>query len=322
MFVFVVSLKGLKMDTATFYMTAMPSTPDPSVQHSTDNTGPLSNPLYFKTPLIPFLAAWPITIMCLIIYSYNLVRYKHSTVTIPLIFFPLLLFSGILDNMYDFETNADINEYKSKNLLAMILVLTVLAVLSVVYVIYYSARGIQNRRGYQLLSQTADDDEENTVLYARGDTEDRDMAQITSRPADTEKWFRIIDEYMTANVMWALTTYNILLVVIYIARYITHKDDNIIRELDVGIISLGLLAFLVAIAIIDFFLFTHPPNGSVFMHYAIVAVFALNFTIDFYAQVKYCEIITITVFFIAAFCAVYKIKKFVDIGVAPTKKTN
>ena len=100
-------------------------------------------------------------------------------------------------------------------------------------------------------------------MNSRGDTEDRDMAQITSRPADTEKWFRIIDEYMAANVML-----------------------------------------------------------SVFMHYAIVAVFALNFTIDFYTQVKYCEIITITVFFIVAFCAVYKIKIFVNIGVAPTKKTN
>ena len=134
------------MDTTTLYMTVMPSTPDPSDQHSTDNMGPLSNPLYFKTPFIPFLAAWPITIMCLIIYSYNLVQYKHSAVTIPLIFFPLLLFSGILDNIYDFATNADINEYKAKNLLAMVLVLTVLAVLCVVCVIYYSTWGFKIAR--------------------------------------------------------------------------------------------------------------------------------------------------------------------------------
>ena len=134
------------MDTTTLYMTVMLSTPDPSVQHSTDNMGPLSNPLYFKTPFIPFLAAWPITIMCLIIYSYNLVQYKHSAVTIPLIFFPLLLFSGILDNIYDFATNADIKEYKAKNLLAMVLVLTVLAVLRVVCVIYYSTWGFKIAR--------------------------------------------------------------------------------------------------------------------------------------------------------------------------------
>ena len=58
------------------------------------------------------------------------------------------------------------------------------------------------------------------------------------------------------------------------------------------------------------------------MHYVIVAVFALNFTMDFYAQVKYCEIITITAFFVASFLTVYKIKIFTDIGVAATKKVN
>lgn len=284
------------------------------------NGAPFSNPLYFKTPLIPFLAAWPLTFLCLVIYVYNLVKYRHAKVTIKMIFFPVLLISGILDNAYDFVTDAKVSEYKAAPLMVLIVVFSVLALVSMGYLAAYTVESLKHPSDTPLALGDGGD----VVLYSRlanndSDDDDTEKVRIT-RQKDPGRWYKLINEYLTGNVIWALTTYNILITLVYVARYISHTDENYIREMDVAILSCVLLIVLGGMALVDYFLFKNPANGSVFLQYGISAVFALNFTLDFYGQVKFCEIITLVAVFAAFFMMVYKIKVFIDIGARASKK--
>lgn len=280
------------------------------------NGRPFSNPLYFKTILVPFMVVWPLAVLCLIIYIYNLVNYKHSKVTMKMVFFPVLLFAGIIDNFYDLITKASIDEYNSTTLILLTGVFGALAVISITYLISYTKESLQANRYAPLIQ----DDEDDIVLFSRD--EDAENIQLSMRSPNHDRWNRIIDEYITANVIWGLTTYNVMITLIYAARYITHTDHNYIREEDVAFVSAAHLLLLGIFAVCDFFLFKTPSCGSVFMHYAISAVFALNFTLDFFNQVKYCEILTLVSFFLSVFLSVYKLKLFIDIGVPAGKKVN
>ena len=147
--------------------------------------------------------------------------------------------------------------------------------------------------------------------------DDEDLEEV---PMD--RWQRIIDEYMTTNIIWALTTYNLMLMIIYVSRYITHTDRNYMREIDVALVSAVLLSLVIVLVLFDYFLFKNPSNGSVFLHYLIAAVFALNFTIDFQAQVGFCEILTLGVFFFCVFLAAWKLWVFIELGTPASKKNN
>lgn len=272
------------------------------------NGSAFSNPLYFKTALVGFLGAWPLAAMCIVVYVYNLFNYKNFKVTAKMVFFPVLLFAGIMDNTYDIVTKAKVSEYTEQTLMAMVVVTSILAVISLLYLGTYTYESMKMMNGnlYQPLAQ-----EDEMELSRNGDG----ISTMT-------RYQRIIDEYMTSNIVWGLTTYNMMLVLIYASRYITHTDKNLVRELDVALVSSILLVFIVIMALLDFFLFRNPSNGSVFMHYGIAAVFALNFTVDFQAQVGFCELITLGVFFVAVFLSVYKVKLFMDIGMPIGKKDN
>ena len=294
------------------------TTPPPPVATSGDwKTGPpsgtvhqilyvngtaFSNPLYFKTSLVGFLAAWPLAFMCYTIYFYNICNYKNFRVTAKMLFFPLLMLPGIIDNIYDLATEAKVSEYDNTTLIAMIITMALFAVISLVYLSLYCLESIK-AKSRQLYEPLATDEDEDSLS-----------------PAGRGRWWRIIDEYMVANSIWGLTTYNMMLTLIYVARYVTHNDYNLVRESDVAIVSLVLLGFLIIVAIMDFLLFRHPCNGCVFMQYAIGAVFALNFTVDFQAQVDFCEILTLAVFFVAVFLTIYKFFIYVQLGVPAGKK--
>lgn len=279
------------------------------------NGSAFSNPLYFKTSLISFLGAWPLAIMCIVVYMYNLFNYKNFKITAKMIFFPVLLFAGIADNSYDIITGADVSEYTEETLVAMIVVTSIFAVISLLYLGTYTYESMKSmgRSLYQPLAQ--EEKIEMTVFNRTGSGSGDSISTMT-------RYQRLIDEYMTANIIWGLTTYNMMLVLIYASRYITHTDKNLIRELDVALVSVILLIFIVIMVLLDFFLFRNPSNGSVFMHYVVAGVFALNFTVDFQAQVGFCEILTLAVFFVAVFLSVYKIKLFIDIGMPAGKKEN
>lgn len=256
-----------------------------------------------------FLVSWPIAIVCFVVYFYNIVNYKNMFVTKKMMVFPVLLFPGIIDNAYDIATRADVNEYTTNRLSVLIVVFVVMSIISLLYLGCYMYESIHpNRKGmYRRLqdSDVEDDNDDGKINSSPG---------ISSEHKQRSRWQRIIDEYMTANILWSVTVYNIMLVLIYTARYITHKDKNYIRELDVAFLSVILFGLVIIIVIFDFVLFRHPASGSVFMHYVVAAVFALNFTIDFQAQVGFCEIITLSVFFVCVFLAVFKIKMFVELG--------
>ena len=275
-----------------------------------------SNPLYFKTAIVGFLGAWPLAIMCIIVYMYNLCNYKNFKVTAKMVFFPVLLFAGIMDNCYDIITGAKVSEYNSTILIAMIVSLSVLSAISLLYLGTYTYESMKMMNGnlYQPLAQ--EDTMEMTVFSRTGGNEESGGGSSMGRSQP------IIDEYMTSNIVWGLTTYTMMLTLIYAARYITHTDNNLIREVDLAVVSAVLLVFIVIMTLLDFFLFRNPANGSVFMHYVIAAVFALNFTVDFQAQVGFCEILTLAAFFVAVFLAVYKMKLFIEIGVPAGKKDN
>lgn len=266
---------------------------------STLNPSPFSNPLYFKTSLVGFLVSWPIGIMCFIMFFYNLANYKNSTVTFKMVFFPLLLVPGIIDNFYDIVTNADIKKYDKTNLIVLIGVFTVLAVLSLIYLALYMYDTIK-RSPYMRLAN--DEDEEDEVPIGR--------------------WKRVIDDYATSNIIWALTVSNMMILAIYAARYITHLDKNFMREIDVALLSGVLLGMVIIVVLFDFAFFKNPSSGSVFMHYMVGAVYSLNFTIDFQAQVGFCELLTLVVFFLCAFLVVLKLKAFLELGHAVAKKTD
>lgn len=273
------------------------------------HTSPFSNPLYFKTALVAFLAQWPIVFMCYVVFIYNLVNYKNMRATVKMIFFPVLLFPTILDNSYDIITGASVDKYDSTHLRALIGVFSVMAAASLIYLASYMYEALRNPNSKGMYRRLATSDEMET---------DEDQPQT----APMSRWRRIIDEYMTANIIWSITVYNMMLLAIYVARYITHTDKNFMREVDVALLSAVLGGVVIIVVIFDFALFRNPASGSVFMHYVIAAVFSLNFTIDFHAQVGFCEILTLGVFFVSVFLAVFKLKMFVELGTPATKKIN
>ena len=229
-------------------------------------------------------------------------------------FFPLLLVAGIMDNVYDIATEAKISKYDETTLAVLIGVFSVLGLISLVYVVIYTMESMSMSR-YLPLAQ----DDEETVIFSA----DNQGIQISApNQPDPNRWGRVIEEYMAANLIWGLTSYNMMLILIYTSRYITHTDNNYMRETDVALVSGVLLIILLVMAIIDIFLFKNPSSGSVFMHYVVVAVFSLNFTIDFQAQVGYCELFTLGVFFGAVFLAIYKLKLYIDVGVSAGKKVD
>lgn len=282
------------------------SVPTPTVAPSalTLHPSPFSNPLYFKTSLVSFLVSWPIAILCFVVYFYNLANYKNMGVTVKMVFFPVLLSAGILDNFYDIITNADVNKYDKTQLGVLIGAFTVQAVISLVYLAAYMYNTIRPGQ----------------YMYRRLPTSDEDEGD--SGEAPMERWRRIIDEYATSNIIWALTVSNMMILAIYVARYITHLDKNFMREIDVALLSAVLLGMVIIVVVFDFALFKNPSSGSVFMHYLVAAVYSLNFTIDFQAQVGFCELLTLAVFFISVFLVVVKLKAFIELGQAATKKTN
>lgn len=246
--------------------------------------------------------------MCFVVYFYNLANYKNMSTTAKMIFFPLLMVPGILDNIYDFVTGADVDKYKTTQLAVLIAIYVVMAIISVLYLGAYTYESMNPERNGKYIRLSTSDDDNN-------ETDDG-----YSNRVPLGKWQRIIDEYMTANIIWAVTTYNLMLVVIYVARYITHADGNYIREVDVAIVSAVLLGLIVVLAILDFVLFKHPASGSVFMHYVVASVFALNFTVDFQSHVGFCELLTLGTFFLGVFLAVFKLKMFVELGMPASKK--
>ena len=215
-----------------------------------------------------------------------------------------------MDNIYDYSTESKVSAYSGNTLGVMIGIFSLLGLMSIFYVILYMFDSM-NMSKYTLLKQ----DDEDTDMFSA----DRGQFLKKNQP-DPNKWGRIIEEYMAANIVWGLMTYNLMLILIYTSRYITHIDHNYMRETDVFIVSIVLSLMLKLTAMLDFFLFKNPSSGSVFMHYFIFAVFSLNFTMDFHSQVGYCEIFTLGVFFAAVFLFVYKIKIYIDIGVSAGKK--
>ncbi len=271
-----------------------------------------SNPLYFKTVLVPILATWPLILMVLTIYLYNLWRViksptRNYRVTMKMNFFPMLLFAMILDNGYDWTTSASVNEFSSKTLGFLIGVFGLLAGLSLVFVAAYTWDSIQSgaNNGFK-------PNEEGAVLS--GGSGDSDRVDLPSRLKYPGRWRTIINEYITINVVYGLAVYNLLLLIVYVMRYTTHVDENYMRESDVAYASLAIIILLVPLIIMDYFMFRFPPTASIMMHYYLVIVFGLSFTVDFFNQVKYCELITLVVTFGALFLFVFKIKIFTDIG--------
>ncbi|RUS70284.1 hypothetical protein EGW08_016703 [Elysia chlorotica] len=287
-----------------------------------------SNPLYFKTLLIPILASWPLTFVIFIIYAYNTMRgvgyiSRPPKVTAKMIFLPLLLVPMIVDNYYDLITKASVSEYDSDILLLIIIAMALFVVISIAYITFYCFQLVQNnnyikKSGYTRLSMVdsiSEDAQENDGNDdERGGAELNVNIKLPSRIKNPNRWDIIVNEYMTMNGVYGLMIYNILLLIIYVMRYLTNKDTNCIRETDVAIISAVLGALLIPNIIFDWLTFKIPQAASLVMHYYLISVFALNFTLDFYDQLEYCEEITLGITFAATFLTAGKFKLFNDIG--------
>jgi len=279
-----------------------------------------SNPLYFKTVLVPILATWPLILMVLTIYLYNLWRViksptRNYRVTMKMNFFPILLFAMILDNGYDWTTSASVNKFSTKTLGFLIGAFGVLAALSLVFAAGYTWDSIRSgaNNGFK-------PNEEGEVRYSRlsaGEEEggeDSDKVELPSRLRYPGRWRTIINEYITINVVYGLTIYTLQLLLVYVMRYTTHVDNNYMRESDAAYASLAMVILLVPLVIMDYFMFRFPPTACIVTHYYLVGVFGLSFTVDFFNQVRYCELMTLVVTFAALFLFVFKIKIFTDIG--------
>ncbi|GFR76006.1 hypothetical protein ElyMa_005790000 [Elysia marginata] len=257
-----------------------------------------SNPLYLKGMEVAILQLI-IAGMCLTIYGYNIFQFKNHRLTKKMVFFPFLLFPGIIDNIYDYVTMGDVGNFETNAIVTLLIIMVLFAVLSLLYTAMYTydAHIYDAKVRYTPLSQ---EDESGIELG------DFDGGGGDKKRMRTTRWETII-EYMSANVVWAITTYNMMLILIYAARYISHTDHNYMRELDVAIISIVLMGFLVLLGVADFILFNNPANGSIFMQYVTVAFFALSLSASFHAQVGFCELLTVVGFLAAAFATVYRL---------------
>ena len=275
-----------------------------------------SNPLYFKTVMVPIFVTIPMSLMVFIIYSYNLMQVmksplKNYRVTLKMNFFPMLLFATILDNGYDWTTGAEVKNYSSSTLSFLTAAFGVLAALSLVFAAGYTWDSVRNGFNNGLKTR-----EVGAALYSRLEEEESIVLStvLPSKVLRPNRWRTIINEYMTINVVYGLAVYNVLLVILYALRHTTHTDNNYIREADVAYISLAMLILLVPLVVLDWFMFEFPATASIISHYYVITIFAVNFTLDFFNQVKYCEMLTLGMVFVGVFLFIYKIKLFSDIG--------
>lgn len=286
---------------------ALRPAPNPNPPTIYVNGKAFSNPLYLKGMEVAVLQLI-IAGMCLVIYGYNIIWFKHHRLTKKMVFFPFMLFPAIIDNIYDFVTGGDVTEFDTGSIVALLIIMVVFAVLSMLYTALYTYDAYVGSKNiaYSPLNQEDDDDGggtsiEMTLLNGSDTPQERRAPRKRS-----VRWDVLID-HMTANVIWAIASYNMMLILIYAARYISHTDHNYMREVDVAIVSLVLIGFLVILGVADFFLFNNPANGALFMQYVTVAFFALSLTISFQAQVGYCEILTLVGFLAASFMTVYRL---------------
>ena len=239
-----------------------------------------SNPLYFKTVLVPILAVWPLTLITLAIYLYNIFSKNMINtyrVSIKMNFFPMLLFPIIIDNVYDYVSNVDVKKYDSKTLVFLIVLQGILGFFSMIFTLMYTWEAV--KKGSSSL------EEDEAVLYTRLKTSEEGDEGAVNLPSNLRfpgRWKTIMNEYLTMNVVWGLTINNLMLFIVYVMRYITYNDNMLMREIDVTAISLAIGLVLIPLVIIDIWLFAYPATASLSMHYYILAVYAINFTVEYY----------------------------------------
>ncbi|GFO15360.1 hypothetical protein PoB_004186500 [Plakobranchus ocellatus] len=244
-----------------------------------------SNPLNFKTLLVPIFLVCPINILALIINMYNIVVaigdkrrgiIQHFRVNIKILCFHLLIIPTIVDNTYDSVTKIDVEKYSSVTQMVFIIVMGIATLFCIIFTVGYTWEVVQKYtsvkigEGYGRLREEEEEELEGTDVR---------MEFFT-------RWYVIINKYMTINAIFGFTIYNIMLTLIYAMRYITSVDSDYLRIQDVANISYGVLIMLVLFVIFDFFTFRYPQTASLTVHYYVLFIFSLNFTLDFYQQVR------------------------------------
>lgn len=93
-------------------------------------------------------------------------------------------------------------------------------------------------------------------------------------------WFALVNYTLLNNIIWALASWNIVLMLVYIARIWCLYDDNINRGVDVSFASLFLIIVTVITAVYDWFMFWSYSHIAV-AHYVSYAVYAASIMIEF-----------------------------------------
>ena len=123
------------------------------------------NPLYLKVMEVAKLQLI-IAGMCVMIYGYNIIRFKNHRLTKKMVFFSFILFPAIIDNIYDYVTGGDVSKFDTESIVALLIIMIVFALISILYTALYTYIG-GKEIAYKPLSQ---DDEEETgiqILEAR-----------------------------------------------------------------------------------------------------------------------------------------------------------
>ena len=128
----------------------------------------ISDALYLKVMEVAKLQLI-IAGMCVMIYGYNIIRFKNHRLTKKMVFFSFILFPAIIDNIYDYVTGGDVSKFDTESIVALLIIMIVYALISILYTALYTYNAYIGGKeiAYKPLSQ---DDEEETgiqILEAR-----------------------------------------------------------------------------------------------------------------------------------------------------------
>ena len=242
------------------------------------------NVMYFKTIL---MVVWSLMLIGfgIAMNFYNLKQYRmvaKNVSTFPTVSYIALWIPIGADIFVDLSTAFDPKKMIPGGIVFLLVAMILLAAFSCVYVVsFYKITGecveLSCYEGYMPLNQQLDVETLETEFGQDASNVKKFRALLRVNRTD---WFAIVNYTLLNNMIWAIASWNIVLMLVYIARVWCLYDDNINRGVDVSFAALFLIIATVLTAVYDWFMFWSYSHIAV-AHYVSYAVYAASLMIEF-----------------------------------------
>lgn len=301
------------------------------------------SPLYIKTyPMNIYFVILCLSAHVVIIYNMIKLKFKPSRLSvIALGLFPIMFVSGICDNIFDLTVNYSSKNFSDKSLMSMLIVVLITSLFSIAYMISFHTfcRGLYIRESKAEKINTASTEDkilmkpltatdEDAPVYENDNDEYDQVSWATewdtkSNLEDLESFSGMFERYinvnLSLNLVWGLGVYNLCLTIMYIVRLVAYTQTTLVRDTDVVLASLVIIAITIPTAVYDWWKF-QVYTGPIFMHYVTFAVVLFSDFLSFYGFVGAVDILTLSCFLVEIGLITYKIVAYSKVGLIPHYK--